>query len=203
MTHLPLAIAAVAGVPVVGEIVARRARLAPETTRKTVHACAGVVAAVLPLLVSYSRIVAIGLAAALAMALVHRLGTLRALAGVGRASLGEVWFPLGVAALAALVPHARPYVFGALVLGLADSAAALVGTRFGGRRLPLSADKSLVGSTAFCAVALAVGVAVSGALSVRIVATAAVLTGVEAVCSRGTDNVALPLAAALMAQLWA
>ena len=199
MIDLAVAAVAIAAVPVVGEIGVRHVRLSGEIARKLVHAGSGIVAATLPLLVSYGQIVAIALTSALVMVLVHRFRLLAALNGVERVSYGEVWFPLGVAALAAFFPHAAAYVYGTLVLGLADAIAAVVGVRLGRRRLPFVRGKTVAGSSAFCATAVLVGVAVSGELSLGVAAAAGALTAAEAVTSRGADNLVVPVLAGLLA----
>jgi phytol kinase len=203
LIDVAMAIVAIAAVLAAGELGARRFRLSGELARKLVHAGSGIVAATLPLLVSYGQIVAIALISAAVMTLAHRFRLLSALEGVERESWGEVWFPLGIAALAALFPH-RPYVYGALVLGLADATAALVGVRFGRRRLPLVAGKTLWGSGAFYAAAVLIGFVVAGELSPWVLAAAAALTAAEAVTSGGADNVVIPVLAGLLgAQVWA
>lgn len=203
MIDVAVAVAAIAAVPVAGELSVRHIRFSGEFARKLVHAGSGVVAATLPLLVSYGQIVAIALTSAVVMLLVHRFRFLAALNGVDRQSFGEVWFPLGVATLAAFFPH-HPYVYGMLVLGLADAFAALVGVRFGRRGLPLVRGKTVWGSTAFCATAVLIGVAFAGELSLGVVAAATALTAAEAVTSRGADNVVVPVLAGLLAtQGWA
>jgi phytol kinase len=203
MIGVAVALVAIAAVPAAGELGARRFRLSGELARKLVHAGSGIVAATLPLLVSYGQIVAIALISAAAMMLVHRSRLLAALQGVERSSWGDVWFPLGIAALAALFPH-RPYVYGALVLGLADALAALIGVRFGRRRLLLIPGKTLWGSGAFCATAVVIGVVVVGGLSPWVLVAAAALTAAEAVTSHGADNVVVPVLAGLLGtQVWA
>lgn len=201
MIGFAVAVAAIAAVPAAGELGVRHFRLVDgESARKLVHAGSGIVAAALPLLVSYGQIVALGLAFAAVMVLVHRFRLLAALNGVERESWGEVWFPLGVGALAAFFPHA-PYVYGTLVLGLADALAAIVGVRFGRRRLPFGPGKTVWGSTAFWATAVLIGVAVSGEVSPGILFLATAVTWAEATTSRGADNFVVPVIAGLFAPL--
>lgn len=201
--NVVLAVVAIAAVSGAGEVLVRRVHMSAELARKLVHAGSAAVAALLPLLVTYSQIVVIALAFAGVMVVVHRFRLLAALAGVQRASYGEVWFPLGIAALAALFPRDAAYVYGTLVLGFADASAALVGAHFGRRRLPFTGGKTFLGSTVFWATAVAVGVAVAGVLSLEVVAVAAALAVAEALASRGTDNVVVPVLAGLLAtQVW-
>src|SRR5207244_1328281 len=67
-----------------------------------------------------------------------------------RSTLGEVYCPLGVLTVAALVPHRTAYAFGILVMGISDTVAALGGQRFGRRAYRIFvAHKTYVGSVAF------------------------------------------------------
>ena len=136
-----------------------------------------------------------------------------ALRGTLRESQGEIWFVCGVC-LVYLWSAAEPvaYCIAILVLGLADTAAALVGQRFGRPRLMAGgAGKSAAGSFAFFAVAVAiafgglygaadfeVGEALAAALLV-----ATITTGVEAILGDGLDNLFVPLGALASLELFA
>ncbi len=116
-----------------------------------------------------------------------------------------MWFPLGVAVAAALVPHRPAFVFGVLVMGLSDAFASLAGRRWGrrGYAVPvLGATKTYLGSAVFLgttfALALAAGAGVASGMVV-----AAALTAVEGLLGRGTDNLVLPVAAAAVLRLLA
>jgi dolichol kinase len=120
---------------------------------------------------------------------------------VERSTLGEMWFPLGVAVVALAVPERAPFAYGVLVMGLSDAAAGVVGQRYGHRAFRiLGAWKTYAGSTVFFATTAVLTVAavvlVGGAPPATVVALAATLTLVEASLGGGTDNVVLPLTAA-------
>ena len=125
----------------------------------------------------------------------------RVVVGNGRRTLGELYFPLAVAAVFWLAHGGPPmfFVIPILVLSLADTASALVGARFGRRRR--AGVKSIEGSVAFLVVAFA---SVHGGLMIwtdagmertMLVSTtmALVLTLVEAVARHGRDNLLVPL----------
>lgn len=128
-----------------------------------------------------------------------------ALRAAQRDSRGEIWFACGVC-LAYLWSAAEPvaYCIAILVLALADTAAALVGQRFGrARRMPGGARKSAAGSLAFFAVALAVafaglrgvaGLPLGDALIAALL-VATITTGIEAILGDGLDNLFVPLGA--------
>ena len=140
-----------------------------------------------------------------------RFGVFNAIHGVSRSTYGEVFFPLGITALALVSPDALSFAYGVLVLGLADGLAALIGSRLGRRPVPLlRTRKTLWGSGTFLVVCFAVGaVLLVGAGEVppqyALIAAAAmaiVLTPVELSLEHGLDNLVLPtLAGVLQAAL--
>jgi phytol kinase len=188
------------------EALARRFRLAPELVRKLAHMSAAVLAATLPLVVSFPEIAVLGLLFAALMALSLRLGIFRAIHGVPRATYGEIFFPLGIAALALACPRPLPFAFGVLVLGVCDGLAALVGERFGRRVVPLvRTQKTLWGSGTFLVACFALGVVLTLSAGVPLayavpaaIAMAIALTPVELFLTHGLDNLVLPTVAALL-----
>lgn len=191
------AILALGALPAAVEVLKRRLRVPRELLRKAVHIGDGLFAAALPLFLSFSTIAGIGLLFAGLMSLSRRWRILTAVHETDRRTYGEILYPLGIALLATLYPHWRPYVFGALVVALADGLAALVGIRFGRRRLP--GGKSVWGSATFLAIStaaasavlLAAGAAVPTALATAVFA-ATLLVVVEAALRDGLDNLVLP-----------
>jgi dolichol kinase len=192
-----VAVAVLGALPVSVEVVKGRLVAPPEILRKTVHIGAALLVAPLPLFLSYREIAAIGLLFAAVMALSRRRGLFSAVHDAERTSYGEILFPLGVAALALLFPSPAPFVYGVLVVGLADGAAALVGMRVGRRRLP--GGKSVWGSAVFLGISTAVGLGVLlaggtplGAGLTTAAFAAIALTVAEALLHRGLDNLVLP-----------
>jgi dolichol kinase len=115
---------------------------------------------------------------------------------------GATTLAIGYTIAALLVPG-WPAVAGILIAGLADPAAALVGRRYGRHRYP--GGKSVEGSAAFLAVALALLVAVPGVGLAGALAVAVVLTLLEAPTLIVDDNLYLPAlgAGALAVLSWA
>ncbi|MFQ5844664.1 MAG: diacylglycerol/polyprenol kinase family protein [Planctomycetota bacterium] len=130
--------------------------------------------------------------------------------GVGRHSLGDLFFPVGLCLVFVLAGGDRLRVAVALLpLMLADPAAALVGLRYGRHRYRVpGGDKSVEGSAAFFVVAFGCAaiplVGAGGGLPslAAIAAFALTLTVVEALSSRGLDNLLVPLAALLAFDRW-
>jgi phytol kinase len=187
------------------EIVTRRWALRPELGRKLAHMSSSVLAAALPLILSFPAIV--GLAAAFTpfMVVSRRLDLFPLLHHAERSSFGEIYFPLGVLMAAALVPHWVEFAFGVLVMGICDPIAALSGQRFGRRSYRLTAQKTYLGSIAFLTTAVvfglvAMGVAadLSGRALLVSVSIATIVTLEEAALGGGADNVFLPVTAAAL-----
>lgn len=175
----------------------RRWKVEPELARKAAHASSALVAATLPWFLSFPAVAVLALLFVPFMLVSRRLDLFPAVHAVERSTLGEMWFPLGVALVALAVPDHGPYAYGVLVMGLSDAAAGLAGQRYGHRSFRIaSAWKTYAGSATFFLTTVALTVAAGGLSPAGVVALAAVLTGVEASLGGGTDNLVLPVAAA-------
>lgn len=193
------------------ELWSRRGHGAPEHTRKLVHLLGGAVCLAFPFLIE-SPWVVLGMAGALSLlfAVGIRSGRLHSLCRVQRRSRGSEYYPLAIFLLFVITRH-RPdiYIASVLVLAVADAFAALIGTRYGRIRFRIETDtKSLEGSLAFALIAwiaMAVPLLVATDLdpAVSILATllvATLVTGFEAIALEGSDNLFVPLAAAVILQ---
>ena len=187
-----------------GELTNQLLKVEREYVRKLVHTLSGL------MVIAFS--LAFGLSAtawlcilALPFILVARKWTLvQSVYQVGRVSIGEVLFPVGVIAAALLAQDVSSFVFSVLVLSFADSSASLIGNRFGTKGLSIFANrKSYAGSLTFLAVTftLGLGFVAAGAISLPVLLILAIsLTLVETICVFGTDNLALPVASVLLLQ---
>lgn len=186
------------------ELAARRWSLRPEWGRKLAHASCGILAAALPLWLSFPAVAVLAAAFVPFMVVSRRAGLFPLVHGGEQTTYGEVYFPLGVLLAAVLVPQRVPYSFGVLVLALSDAVAGVVGQRFGRRSYRLlGAHKTYLGSACFFGTTAALGIAVlASRLSVRdafaVAGIAAVLTVEEGLAGAGTDNVVLPVSAAAL-----
>jgi phytol kinase len=190
---------------------AMRFRLGPEARRKFLHVSTGLALAAGPVL--FQSAIPLVVSVALlelwfgllrySVTVRRRLGAV--LYGVRRQdSLGDLLFPLGFLAVY-LLSGGRGALFWAplLALTLADAAAALVGTRLGKHPFLLwRAKKTLEGTAAFFLVSFSTTALVllassslegAGAAQVAIIFAVA-LSAVEALSSRGWDNLLVPLA---------
>lgn len=188
------------------EAVGRHTKVDREAPRKFAHVSAGLVAASLPLVMSMSTVALLALAFVPFLLASRRFGLFPAIHAVERSTLGEVYFPLGIMAAAALVPRPAPYACGVLVMAVSDALAGVVGQRHGQRSYrPLGAHKTYVGSAVFflsawllCVLTLIVVEGLKGSTLGASVAVAAIVTGIEGVLGGGADNLVLPTAGAAL-----
>jgi len=156
-----LVLSVLGGVMACLKLVGARCNLHPETSRKAVHIAMGLVTLSFPWLFRESwPVLLLAVLAVAALAGTRLIVPLRerfggVLHGVERHSLGEVYFPLAVAALYLLASGNRLlYVIPLLTLTLADAVAALIGVRYGQHRFCTSeGTKSAEGSLSFFMVA--------------------------------------------------
>jgi phytol kinase len=186
-----------------------RQLVGPEIARKLVHVGMGIIVLFLPWIfrdpwpVWILALVAAALLTAVRLvpAIAARFG--QVLGGVDRSSLGEIFFPLGVATALTLARGNAAAFCGAVgVLAFADTAGAVVGTRWGRRKYSFAGNhKSIEGSAAVFIVSV-ISVATAYALldvktgpellrSTLVVGSVATL--VEAVSWYGLDNLFLPV----------
>ena len=192
---------------------AAREQLRPETSRKVLHTGAGLLTLVLPFAFrDLWPVVLLVAGTAAALAVIRFIPAVRTQFGAGayrvaRASYGEFYFLLGVVTLFWLTEAQSSVLFAipVLVLTLADTTAALVGSRYG-LTPHASARKTIEGSMAFAAMAvlcvtvpLLLWTSVGGVESLLIAATMALLLMLlEACAGRGRDNLLIPLGGYLL-----
>ena len=193
-------------------------RFHPEALRKGVHVGMGLV--VLPFPWIFDHVWPVIVLAALACSALLATRSIRWLRrgvgtvmdGVGRDSLGEIYYPISVVLLFILSgDHWLLYVVPILMLALADAVAALVGIRYGQVQYQ-TADgvKSLEGSLAFFLVAffsahlpILLLTNTGRAESILIAAILALLVMMlESVAWRGLDNLFIPLGAHAFLRLY-
>lgn len=189
----------------------RQDLLDAEIARKCLHVGAGLLALALPWLLTHNAAVILttvmvtGWFIAVRMCVRIRLVFGLVLHDTGRVSHGELYFTGAVLALLVLVPNdPLLYVVPILIVTLADTCAALIGTHTREPRfLRGGQGKTLEGSVAFFAVAaictylpvlLLANATPSDALLIS-VTVALITTVVEAASEYGLDNLLVPLAA--------
>ena len=174
------------------EWLVRRRGIDSEATRRVAH----VVACLFGLLVYFTFplpvVVIIAVLFAAAMLLSRWRHVLTSIHSTRRRSLGEVYLPLGIAIPAVLGGGHDPlFVTSVLVLGFADVAAGVTGD------LLRSPHKTWWGTLAFAVVAAIVVLACGWGLAIAAV-VGVLVSLVERVSSRGTDNLSIPLATGVL-----
>lgn len=146
----------------------------------------------------YKIFIAVGIVFAVLLILVKLLHPPRALKGLeARQSYGEILFFVGVSLTALLAHSTLHFVIPIAILGLADTAAYVVGRSIKSRQLIFS--KTLAGSLAFIVVAFLLLLIVA---PLPLALLGAYITGLaELVGLRGSDNITVPVVAALLLTL--
>lgn len=180
-----------------------------ELSRKFIHVTAGVMAACLPLFLSFSEIQLLSLMFIPIMVVSRRRNIFKAIHNVRRSTLGEVYFPLSIFLVASFFPNTTIYLFGLLVMAIGDGFASIFGQRYGKRKYRLwYSSKSFLGSSVLFGCAFILGFICLQGESIAFLpsllygaAIALGLTLVEAGLSYGLDNLILPLCASLLLSL--
>lgn len=185
----------------------------PELVRKLLHVGAGSVALSFPWLFATTwPVLTVAGISVLALWGFRVCGCLRRLRGmldgVGRASLGDIYFFLATAMLFVLsAGDTLLFAVPMLILTLADAAAALIGVRYGRLRYGTAEGaKTLEGSVAFLIVAFLSALVPlllftdTGRAEALVVAAilALAVTIIEAIARKGLDNLFVPLGAFLL-----
>lgn len=190
-------------------IVGDQSSISAETMRKIIHSASGLMALAFPfLLASHWTLFLLISGFVLLLIAGQKFNFTRAINSTKRDSIGDILFPVGVYCVFFLAFHSGGksllsiYVCSILILSIADSAAALVGTRWGKHRMKITGlRKSWEGSAAFAVTAFVIiaitlsssqGLSFSLAFSVIIAIALALL---EAVSFHGTDNITVPITA--------
>lgn len=174
-------------------------------TRKVVHIGCGVVAAMLPLFVSLSTTVYIGIGFSLLLFFTKRAHFLGSIHSAHEDSAGAILFVPSVTLCAILFWPINPLIFqgACLVLALADGLNSIVGAYLGKHLFSITGPKTLEGSIAFffittivlSGILFAHGTIAEPAMLFYIFASSLILACVEALFGKGWDNVFVPLAA--------
>jgi phytol kinase len=169
-----------------------------ELLRKGIHSLLALTAAVIAGVASVSAAVWFGMALFVAFAAARVLGLHAHVPHVPRITFGELFFGLGIIATGLITgENVSFFQLGMLVLAFADPFAALIGMRFGKHDYHVLDEKRTLEGSAACLTVLIVIFSYAGLTTVALVGAALVLTLVEALAPRGSDNLFLPSLAVL------
>lgn len=138
---------------IMAEVLYRRGYAAKET-RKIVHIGAGIISFLLPCLVNLPIAISIGLFFVVLLFWTKKKQFLNSVHEIGNE--GAILFPVGLIVCALIFWNINPFIFqgSALLVGLSDGLAGVVGQRFGKRRYSISGSKTIEGSVSFFVITL-------------------------------------------------
>ena len=166
--------------------------------RKLSHLGSMALIIIVALLFGYKLFIIVGIVCAVLLLLIKLIHPPKALKGSeARASYGEIFFFIGITLTALLANSTLHFIIPVAILGLADTAAYIVGRSVKSRQLLFS--KTLAGSLAFVVVAFFLFLL---AAPWQLALLGAYITGLaELVGLRGSDNISVPAVAALLLTL--
>ena len=184
----------VAGLPLlIIEGLSRWRQLAPEISRKLTHVLSALAVVSLTLFCSLMQIALIAGLFFVLLAALRPKHLWVSLYRVKRRTWGELTFPLGVCVAAFFAHDSRVFICVILIIGLADTAANLIGQRYGTRKLPVFNTKSYAGSAAFITISLVIITLCFNNLSAYLVGVALIATIAELIAANGYDNFSVAL----------
>lgn len=173
-----------------------------ELVRKALHAGLAFGLAVIAPYTNYSVLITLACVLFVLFFLV-RVTKRLSIGTVPRVTFGELFFALGILSAALLTwPHAESFQFAMVLLSTADPLASLVGMRFGTHAyMVLDEKRTYEGSLTCFLVSFLVLLFFGVPFSIGM-ALAGILTVVEAVSLRGSDNLFLPTVGVVLYQLF-
>jgi len=200
-----LVVIVVFAVLILAEYLSRFKKVHSEVTRKIVHILVGVFVAFWPFFLSWPQIQVLSLAFILVIFVSVKLNIFKAIHAVERNTSGEILFALSMFILSTFAQNQFVFMAAMLCLSLSDGLAALIGKKFGGKTAyKIFGDtKSIVGSLVFFAVSIGVmslfsTLSQAPASSILLVWLPLILTIVENISRRGSDNITIPVISAVV-----
>ena len=189
-------------------MLSKKVKIDSEVQRKIFHVLMGIILSMLPFILKNKiSVVILGILGTSAMELfklpqlIKTIG--KPLYGVRRKSLGEIFFAIAMIFTYCLADGNKlQYMLPMLILTFSDSLSALIGKKFGVKKLNVRAEKTLAGSNTFFITTFIIslimlrGFSVSTMLITSLIISL-VTTLIESICVKGTDNVFIPLSAYL------
>ena len=184
-----------------------RKKVASYITRKVVHIGGGLVATSLPLFVDLKIVIILSLGFFILLVFSKKKKILNSIHKIDEDSIGALLFAPSIALTALIFWPINTLIFqgATLVLGVSDGFAGLVGKKYGKNKYKIIGIKSLEGSLSFFLTTFSILFAVlyiNGSFApdkiLLILGCSFLLTAVEAMFSKGWDNIFIPLASGVI-----
>ncbi len=201
-------LAALAGMAIllfIAEILWHRKYMSGEYARKFVHILGGTFVAFWPFFLSFRTIEIIAAGSVVVWLLTRTMHISYALHDINRPTIGELLYPISVLLVALIAKDHWIFMVSILFLALADGMAAIIGKKYATKQTTYKVyggKKSLQGSTAYlvCAyIVLIIGMTVGGRTVIMhsplltLVWLPIVTVFAENISPFGTDNLTIPL----------
>lgn len=177
-------------------------------TRKIVHIGGGIVAALLPVFVNLNTVIVLGIGFFLLLLFSKRKKILNSIHNINEDSMGALLFVPSLTLTAIIFWHINPIIFqgAALILGLSDGIAGIVGARYGKKKYSITGIKTVEGSFIFFLITALIlffilyasGLQSFFTIALFVLGGSLFLTIIEAIFSKGWDNLFIPIVAGLI-----
>lgn len=185
-------------------------QVAVHLTRKVVHIGGGIVTALLPFFVNLETVIILGIGFFLLLALSKWKNLLNSIHKVDNDSVGALLFVPSLTLVAIIFWPINPLIFqgSALVLGLSDGIAGIIGTKYGRKEYSITGKKTIEGSLTFFIITVFIMFCIlyiSGRTSLVmnngtlfVLGSSLLLTIIESAFGKGWDNLFIPIVTALI-----
>lgn len=181
-------------------------RKAPASiTRKIVHIGGGIVAALLPIFVDLKTVIILGIGFFLLLAFSKRKNLLNSVHKINDESIGALLFAPSLTLVAIIFWPKNPLIFqgAALILGLSDGIAGVIGTRYGKKKYSITGTKTIEGSLVFFLITVLIlfgilhmsKIPLAFDRTLFVFGAALLLTIIEAAFGKGWDNLFISIVA--------
>jgi len=183
------------------EIIKRKLKTSNDLSRRLAHVGAGVINIAAPLFVSHIAIIIVNIAFAGLLLAGRNTSYFSSVQTTTRRTYGDVYFPLGIIAAAALLlpENVAAFQYGVAIMGISDALAGFVGERWGKKKINLLGNpKTLTGALVFYFSSLVITFIFAPQLIPMVFVLPLVLTTVEFALIYGLDNLILPVVSGLL-----
>ena len=174
-----------------------------QVTRKIAHIGGGIITSALPLLTDLPMALGLGLFFSVVLIWTRKTGLLNSVHQAKNHTIGAILFPISLLLCAGLYWNIDPLIFqgAALILGLSDGLAGIIGQKIGKKSYWVTGHKTVEGSFVFFAVTFFLLLVLSFSYQntiglprlLAITVAALSLTATEGLFSHGWDNLPVPL----------